>query len=174
MRLACGHLLIADTCGAGLEFVREHVAEFITERDGFPANADDIFLTAGASPAVQMTLRVLIRDATDGIMVPIPQVVLTHCPAYALSAVPKQLPHCTCVGLPGVVPFVLWHDRLVRWEFGAIRAVGRDQVGLEGLASAQAPPSTPCVHLFRWVRSRSWSLCWRRPVTVVSTSEPWW
>ena len=99
MRLACGHLLIADTCGAGLEFVRKHVAEFITERDGFPANADDIFLTAGASPAVQMTLRVLIRDATDGIMVPIPQVVLTHCPAYALSAVPKQLPHCTCVGV---------------------------------------------------------------------------
>ena len=57
----------------GLEVVREEVAQFITARDGYPAHASDVFLTDGASPAVQMLLRSLIRGPHDGIMTPIPQ-----------------------------------------------------------------------------------------------------
>jgi glutamate--glyoxylate aminotransferase len=50
------------------------VADFIRNRDGYPANPDHIFLTNGASEAVRMILQVLIRGEADGILVPIPQV----------------------------------------------------------------------------------------------------
>jgi alanine transaminase len=36
----------------GIQGLRETIAAGIGERDGFPCNADDIFLTDGASPAV--------------------------------------------------------------------------------------------------------------------------
>ena len=60
----------------GLAVVRDEVAGYISRRDGGPpANASDVFLTDGASPAVQMVIRALIRDdgAGDAIMTPIPQ-----------------------------------------------------------------------------------------------------
>jgi aspartate/methionine/tyrosine aminotransferase len=57
----------------GVRVVREAVAEFIQERDHFPVDPDDIFLTDGASKAVQTVLRLLISGADDGILVPIPQ-----------------------------------------------------------------------------------------------------
>lgn len=56
--------------------MRDEVAAFISSRDGgIPASASDIFLTDGASPAVQMLIRALIREhaAGDAIMTPIPQ-----------------------------------------------------------------------------------------------------
>ena len=36
----------------GIKGLRDAIAAGIAARDGFPANADDIFLTDGASPAV--------------------------------------------------------------------------------------------------------------------------
>ena len=58
----------------GVEVVRKEVADFITERDGgHPANPEHIFLTDGASPAVQMGLKALIAHEKVGIMIPIPQ-----------------------------------------------------------------------------------------------------
>lgn len=36
----------------GIQGLRDSIAAGIGERDGFPANANDIFLTDGASPAV--------------------------------------------------------------------------------------------------------------------------
>jgi alanine transaminase len=59
----------------GLRGVREHVAEFIKNRDNLniDISPDDIFITDGASPAVQYTLQVLIRGNSDGIMIPTPQ-----------------------------------------------------------------------------------------------------
>ncbi|KAG1680369.1 hypothetical protein FOA52_015460 [Chlamydomonas sp. UWO 241] len=53
--------------------VRSEVAQFFTDRDGFPSSPDNIFLTDGASVSVRMMLNALIRDANDGILVPIPQ-----------------------------------------------------------------------------------------------------
>ncbi|HET8541553.1 MAG TPA: aminotransferase class I/II-fold pyridoxal phosphate-dependent enzyme [Anaeromyxobacter sp.] len=67
------HGLGAYTESKGYRFVREAVAEFVHARDGIPADADAIFLTDGASKAVQSVLRLLIDDARDGIMIPIPQ-----------------------------------------------------------------------------------------------------
>eukprot|EP01027_Heterolobosea_sp_BB2_P022498 GEZU01033141.1.p1 GENE.GEZU01033141.1~~GEZU01033141.1.p1 ORF type:complete len:499 (-),score=198.56 GEZU01033141.1:69-1565(-) len=57
----------------GLESVRRNIAQFIERRDGFPSDPEMIFITDGASPAVQMILRTIIRSNTDGIMIPIPQ-----------------------------------------------------------------------------------------------------
>jgi len=57
----------------GLPFVRQSIAQFIEKRDGFKADPEHIFVHNGASPAVQDTLRLLIRDSNDGIMIPTPQ-----------------------------------------------------------------------------------------------------
>jgi aspartate/methionine/tyrosine aminotransferase len=63
----------------GVEFIRKDVAKFIEERDGFPSDFDSIFLSNGASPAIQNVLNTLIRPSadpekpTDGILIPIPQ-----------------------------------------------------------------------------------------------------
>ena len=64
----------AYTHSQGIPMVREEVARFIEERDGgVRANASDLFLTDGASPAARMLLSLLIRGEKDGVMVPVPQ-----------------------------------------------------------------------------------------------------
>ena len=67
------HGLGAYSESQGVRVVREAVAQFIAERDDIEADADTIFLTDGASKAVQTVLRLLIGGSHDGIMVPIPQ-----------------------------------------------------------------------------------------------------
>ncbi|TPX31593.1 hypothetical protein SmJEL517_g05098 [Synchytrium microbalum] len=57
----------------GILAIRKDIAKFIEERDGFPSNPDNIFLTAGASPGVQLVLQSLIQNSNVGIMIPIPQ-----------------------------------------------------------------------------------------------------
>jgi hypothetical protein len=64
----------AYTNSQGLVGVRKQVAEYITKRDGHPAYEGDIFLTDGASSAIEMVLNGLIAHDTDAIMTPIPQV----------------------------------------------------------------------------------------------------
>lgn len=53
--------------------VRKEVAEFIKNRDGFPSDPENIFLTDGASVAVRLTLESMIRGEDDVVLVPIPQ-----------------------------------------------------------------------------------------------------
>ncbi|KAF8740924.1 hypothetical protein AX14_006671 [Amanita brunnescens Koide BX004] len=57
----------------GVPFIRDNVANFITERDGYPANPNHIFLTAGASAGVSLLINMLISSPTTGILIPIPQ-----------------------------------------------------------------------------------------------------
>lgn len=57
----------------GNMFVRKEVADFIEARDGHKANPDNIFLSDGASPAIQRCLNLLIRDENDAILLPTPQ-----------------------------------------------------------------------------------------------------
>lgn len=57
----------------GSPFIRQEIADFLQQRDGYPANPEHIFITDGASPAVRMCLTALIRDSRDAILVPIPQ-----------------------------------------------------------------------------------------------------
>ena len=45
----------------------------LLERDGYPANPNHIFLTAGASAGVSLLINMLISSPTTGILIPIPQ-----------------------------------------------------------------------------------------------------
>jgi aspartate/methionine/tyrosine aminotransferase len=57
----------------GIPFIRQAVAEFITRRDGIPADKNHIILTDGASKGVQAVLMALLRTPQDGVLIPIPQ-----------------------------------------------------------------------------------------------------
>lgn len=69
----------AYTESMGERFIREAIAEFINERDGYEksssvsADPDKIFLTSGASQGVKFVIDLLIAQKNDGIMIPIPQ-----------------------------------------------------------------------------------------------------
>jgi len=68
-----GHGLGAYSHSKGVPYLRQKVARFIEERDGYPCDPEEIFLTNGASDGVFAVLDLLIRSETDGIMIPIPQ-----------------------------------------------------------------------------------------------------
>lgn len=58
----------------GVPLIREHVAQFISERDGYPSEPSHIFLTAGASAGVSLLINLLIDPSKkSGILIPIPQ-----------------------------------------------------------------------------------------------------
>jgi len=57
----------------GVRSIRQRVAQFIENRDGYPADPNSIFLTNGASAAIQMVLTAVISGPQDGILIPIPQ-----------------------------------------------------------------------------------------------------
>ncbi|TPX55332.1 hypothetical protein CcCBS67573_g09487 [Chytriomyces confervae] len=85
----------------GVPIVRREVADFIEKRDGFAADPENIFLTAGASPAVQLVLNSLISHPKVGIMIPIPQYPL-YTASIALfngTAVPYYLDEAKNWGL---------------------------------------------------------------------------
>ncbi|KAG8179041.1 hypothetical protein JTE90_016050 [Oedothorax gibbosus] len=72
-----GNSVGAYSDSTGVEIIKQHVAEYIERRDGFPAKATDIFLSTGASEGVKSILSLLNITTPDGkhsgIMVPIPQ-----------------------------------------------------------------------------------------------------
>lgn len=78
----------------GAPVIRESVAKFIEERDGFPANPQDIYCSAGASSGVNTLLNVICNGPDAGVLVPIPQYPLytatlsllnAHCVPYLLE-----------------------------------------------------------------------------------------
>ncbi|XP_075527938.1 alanine aminotransferase 1 [Dermacentor variabilis] len=61
---------------AGVEIIRKHVAEYISERDGLNAKYEDVILSTGASESVRSVLNLLNvhKDGKpSGVMIPIPQ-----------------------------------------------------------------------------------------------------
>jgi aspartate/methionine/tyrosine aminotransferase len=70
---AMGGSVGAYSHSKGIPLIRQRIAEFIQSRDGFPADPESIFLTAGASPGVQTVLQTIIAHHNVGIMIPIPQ-----------------------------------------------------------------------------------------------------
>lgn len=64
----------AYTHSQGVLALRKDVASFISKRDGgIPCEPETIFLTNGASSAIQMILTALLSSPECGVMVPIPQ-----------------------------------------------------------------------------------------------------
>ncbi|XP_076041591.1 alanine aminotransferase 1 isoform X2 [Oratosquilla oratoria] len=61
---------------AGIEIIRRHVADYISQRDGFPADWENIVLCAGASEGIRGVMKLMIHHDNGikpGVMVPIPQ-----------------------------------------------------------------------------------------------------
>ena len=59
----------------GEMFVRKAVARYIEKRDGpaVKANWNNIYMTNGASEGVRQAFKLLLREKSDGVLVPIPQ-----------------------------------------------------------------------------------------------------
>ncbi|KAA8495774.1 Alanine aminotransferase 2 [Porphyridium purpureum] len=72
----------AYTTSKGIPLVRQRVAKFLEERDGYPADPESILLTNGASDGVKAILTLMTRGPKDGIMIPIPQY-----PLYSAASV---------------------------------------------------------------------------------------
>ncbi|CAN6210809.1 unnamed protein product [Urochloa humidicola] len=70
------------TNSQGVKSLRQAVADGISARDGYRSKPDDIFLTDGASAAVNMMLQILIRSHEDGILCPLPEY-----PLYSASII---------------------------------------------------------------------------------------
>ncbi|EAY11373.1 aminotransferase, classes I and II family protein [Trichomonas vaginalis G3] len=60
------------TKSQGIEIVRQHIAEFMYKRDGYPCKPDDIYLSDGASSAISFLMTLLIQHNNVGIMTPFP------------------------------------------------------------------------------------------------------
>ncbi|PYH89153.1 alanine aminotransferase [Aspergillus ellipticus CBS 707.79] len=99
----------------GAPIIRDSVAKFIEERDGFPANPQDLYLTAGASSGVSTLLNIICDGPSAGVLVPIPQ--------YPLYTATLSLLNAQCV------PYNLEEDKAWGTDVNAIR---------ESLAKAKA------------------------------------
>lgn len=101
------HSVGAYSHSQGAPIVRESVARFIRERDGYPANPQDIFCSAGASSGVNTLLNVICNGPDAGVLVPIPQYPLYTATLSLLNA------HC--------VPYHLEEDKAWGTDVKAIR-----------------------------------------------------
>lgn len=64
------------TDSVGISLVRDHIAEYITARDSYPASPEDIFLGTGASGCIKNIMKLCLTiDSSNkpGFMIPIPQ-----------------------------------------------------------------------------------------------------
>ncbi|KAE8149839.1 pyridoxal phosphate-dependent transferase [Aspergillus avenaceus] len=91
----------------GAPVIRQSVAKFIEERDGYPANPQDLFLCAGASSGVNTLLNVICNSPQTGVLVPIPQ--------YPLYTATLALLNAQCV------PYLLEEQKAWGTDVNAIR-----------------------------------------------------
>lgn len=91
----------------GAPHIRESVARFIQERDGFPSDPKNLFLTGGASSGVSTLLNVICANKSSGVLVPIPQYPLYTATLSLLNA------HC--------VPYYLEENKAWGTDVKAIR-----------------------------------------------------
>lgn len=76
----------AYSASAGAPGIKESVAKFLEKRDGFPADAKDIYLSAGASSGVNTLLHIICASPHTGVLVPIPQYPLYTASLSVLDA----------------------------------------------------------------------------------------
>lgn len=57
----------------GHQTIRMEIAKYISKRDGVEANANNIFMTNGASEGVRICFKMIARNYKQGILIPIPQ-----------------------------------------------------------------------------------------------------
>ncbi|RAL62645.1 hypothetical protein DID88_004490 [Monilinia fructigena] len=76
----------AYSASPGATGIKDSVARFIEERDGFPADPKDIYLSAGASAGVEVLLNVICAGPNTVFLVPIPQYPLYTASLSLLNA----------------------------------------------------------------------------------------
>jgi len=101
------HSVGAYSQSAGAPGIRENVAKFIERRDGYPADAKNIYLSAGASSGVNTLLHIICASPKTGILVPIPQYPLYTATLSLLDA--------------RLVPYYLDESKAWRTDLSAIR-----------------------------------------------------
>ncbi|KAK3086013.1 hypothetical protein FSP39_012147 [Pinctada imbricata] len=72
-----GHSIGAYSDSAGVRVIREDISQYISDRDGQPADPDDIFLCTGASDGIKTIMKLMMTGESGnkrgGVMIPIPQ-----------------------------------------------------------------------------------------------------
>lgn len=76
----------AYSASCGVKGIRESVARFIEERDGYPAEANHIYLSGGASSGVNTLLHIICATPNSGLLIPIPQYPLYTASLSVLNA----------------------------------------------------------------------------------------
>ncbi|KAJ4148933.1 alanine transaminase [Fusarium oxysporum] len=97
----------AYSASTGVPAIRDSIAQFIERRDGFPADPDHIYLSAGASSGVNTLLNVICASPKTGILIPIPQYPL-YTATLSLLTPPLFLTSLTSIrtGVPTSTPSV--------------------------------------------------------------------
>ncbi|MCJ1364972.1 hypothetical protein MMC16_004090 [Acarospora aff. strigata] len=80
------HSVGAYSQSQGAPAIRSSVAKFIQQRDGYPADVENIYLSAGASSGVNTLLHVICASPETGVLVPIPQYPLYTATLSILNA----------------------------------------------------------------------------------------
>lgn len=80
------HSVGAYSHSKGVPGIRESVASFIERRDGFSANPEHIYLTAGASSGVNTLMNIMCDSSSVGVLLPIPQYPLYTATLSVLNA----------------------------------------------------------------------------------------
>ena len=104
----------------GIPFIRQAVADFISRRDGIPADREHVILTDGASKGAQAVLTALLRTPSDGFMIPVPQY-----PLYSAS-----------LALYGGTQIGYYLDEAAGWQLD-------DGILSESLAAARGRGASP-------------------------------
>lgn len=104
----------AYSASAGALGIRESVAKFLERRDGFPTEAKDIYLSAGASSGVNTLLHIICAGPQTGVLVPIPQ--------YPLYTATLAVLNATCV------PYYLEESKGWGTDVEAIKAAHKKAV----------------------------------------------
>lgn len=71
---------------AGAPAIRQSVAKFIEQRDGYPADWQNCYLSAGASSGVNTLMHIICSSPSTGVLVPIPQYPLYTATLSVLNA----------------------------------------------------------------------------------------
>ncbi|CAH3182199.1 unnamed protein product [Porites evermanni] len=72
-----GHTISSYTSAQGINVLRQDVANYITQRDSYPANCEDIFLINGGAEGIDVMMGIISTGITEGkgragVMIPIP------------------------------------------------------------------------------------------------------
>ncbi|KAL8737249.1 MAG: hypothetical protein Q9181_001868 [Wetmoreana brouardii] len=76
----------AYSASQGVPGIRESVARYIEHRDGYPSDAANIFLSAGASSGVNTLMNIICSSPETGVLIPIPQYPLYTATLAVLNA----------------------------------------------------------------------------------------